>query len=150
MHSFTGGREEAEDMLTLHPRMLIGINGCSLKTHDNLDNMAAIPLRRLMLETDAPWCDMRPTHASAEHVATRREAVDKKKHTRDCLVKGRNEPCNIDQVRVCFALSVFFFCAVACAEDSFRRAQQRRAPVAAQGEQWCLTAVPPMRQLTLW
>lgn len=56
VHSFTGEIEEAEALLELHPRMAIGINGCSVKTDDSLDAMAAVPLTRLLLETDAPWC----------------------------------------------------------------------------------------------
>jgi TatD DNase family protein len=99
VHSFTGSIEEAQDLLKLHPRIFIGINGCSLKTEDNLAAMASVPLQRLMIETDAPWCDLRRTHASAKYVVTTREAVDRKKHRRDALVKARNEPCNVDQVR---------------------------------------------------
>lgn len=99
VHSFTGTVDEVEDLLGLDPRIFIGINGCSLKTTDNLNAMALVPLTRMMLETDAPWCDCRPTHASAEHVTTKRQAVDKKKHSPDLLVKGRNEPCNMIQVR---------------------------------------------------
>jgi TatD DNase family protein len=55
VHSFTGELEEVESLLELHPQLAIGINGCSLKTDDNLDAMAAVPLDRLLLETDAPW-----------------------------------------------------------------------------------------------
>lgn len=99
VHSFTGSIEDAEEVLAVDARLAIGINGCSLKTEDNLDAMAAVPLDRLMLETDAPWCDCRRTHASAAHIDISRDAKDRKKHDPALLVKGRNEPCNIDQVR---------------------------------------------------
>eukprot|EP00892_Ulva_mutabilis_P006224 jgi/Ulvmu1/3974/UM182_0002.1 len=98
VHSFTGSVEDAEEVLAVDGRVHVGINGCSMKTEANLDALATVPLDRLMLETDAPWCDCRRTHASAAHITTARDAKDRKKHDRSCLVKGRNEPCNIDQV----------------------------------------------------
>jgi TatD DNase family protein len=76
----------------------IGINGCSLKTDNNLEVMAAVPLDRLLLETDCPWCEVRPSHAGSRHVLTRHEAKDRKKHEAGKLVKSRNEPCCIAQV----------------------------------------------------
>lgn len=60
--------------------------------------MAAVPLDRLLLETDCPWCEVRPSHAGTRHVLTRHEAKDRKKHEAAKLVKGRNEPCCIAQV----------------------------------------------------
>jgi Tat protein secretion system quality control protein TatD with DNase activity len=60
--------------------------------------VAAIPEERLMIETDCPWCEIRPSHAGRKHVRTTRESKDKKKHSEDALVKGRNEPCNLRQV----------------------------------------------------
>ena len=64
----------------------------------NLRVVAQIPIDRLLLETDAPWCDIRPSHAGAARVRTRLESRDRKRHDPGCLVKGRNEPCNIVQV----------------------------------------------------
>lgn len=72
-----------------------GINGCSLKTEDNLTVMAQIPAERLLLETDSPYCDVRPSHAGKQYVSTTHQAKDKKKYDPGVLVKGRNEPCNI-------------------------------------------------------
>jgi len=97
VHSFDGTLDELRAVLTFE-RLCIGINGCSLKTADNLDVMAAVPTGRLMIETDCPWCDIRPSHAGKQYVQTSLEAKDKKKHSPELLVKGRNEPCNIRQV----------------------------------------------------
>jgi len=94
VHSFDGTLDELNAILKLD-ELCIGINGCSLKTEENLAVMSSVPSERLMLETDCPWCDIRPSHASRKYVKTIPEAKDKKKHTVDSLVKGRNEPCNI-------------------------------------------------------
>eukprot|EP00760_Papus_ankaliazontas_P007848 PhM_4_TR13561/c0_g1_i1/m.38681/K03424/tatD; TatD DNase family protein len=96
VHSFTGTMEEMEALVALD--LYIGINGCSLKTEENLAVAAAVPLERLLLETDAPWCDIRPTHASHVYVATKFDSVKKEKYTSTKLVKGRNEPCTMVQV----------------------------------------------------
>lgn len=97
VHSFDGSFEELNSLLK-YDSIFIGINGCSLKTEDNLSVARSVPLERLMLETDAPWCGIRPTHASSSFVKTKVLAKDKKKHSTSLQVKGRNEPCNIIEV----------------------------------------------------
>lgn len=57
--------------------------------------MAQIPAERLLLETDSPYCDVRPSHAGKHYVSTTHQARDKKKFDAGMLIKGRNEPCNI-------------------------------------------------------
>ncbi|KAJ1979007.1 hypothetical protein H4R33_005825 [Dimargaris cristalligena] len=106
VHSFTGPMDELKELLTLD--LYIGINGCSLKTQENIDAMLAIPEDRLLIETDAPWCDIRPTHASHAHLTksdgsgewTRITFESKKKErfVEGQMVKGRNEPCTIQDV----------------------------------------------------
>ncbi|RHZ86431.1 hypothetical protein Glove_51g74 [Diversispora epigaea] len=86
--------------------LYVGINGCSLKTKENLEVAKRIPEDRLMIETDAPWCDIRPTHASYSHLNLSKELMDlyrpptrnKEKFQTGFMVKGRNEPCCIGQV----------------------------------------------------
>lgn len=98
VHSFDGSVEELEDILSLS-KLHIGLNGCSLKAEHSIRHVVpAIPADRLHLETDAPWCEIRSTHAGSSLVQTRLPAKDRKKHDASCLVKGRNEPCNIRQV----------------------------------------------------
>lgn len=96
VHSFTGDVAELRQLLELG--LYIGINGCSLKTEDNLAAVREVPLDRLMLETDAPYCGIKRTHASYVHVKTTFPQADKKKQTSEKVVKGRCEPCQIVQV----------------------------------------------------
>lgn len=96
VHSFTG--TEAEMRAYVDLGLSIGINGCSLKTQDNCDVAGAVPLDRLMLETDAPWCSIKPTHASSLHVKTKWPTVKREKHKDGDCVKDRCEPCLIVQV----------------------------------------------------
>lgn len=97
VHSFDGTASDLEGLLSLN--LFIGINGCSLRTEENLDVVKAIPLERLMLETDAPWCEIRPTHASAKHVQTQKPMAKKPdKFVWGTGVKGRCEPWMVAQV----------------------------------------------------
>ncbi|KAG9412875.1 TatD DNase [Aphanomyces cochlioides] len=96
VHSFTGSIEEAKQLLDLG--LFIGINGCSLKSQESHDVVKSIPIDRLMLETDAPWCDIRPTHASYAHVKTHFDTKKPEKFAAGVGVKGRNEPCAMIQV----------------------------------------------------
>lgn len=99
VHSFTGTMEEMERLVALG--LDIGVNGCSMKTEQNLKVVKAIPLERLQIETDGPWCEMRASHASAKHKEAAPplpRATKKEKWEKDCMVKGRNESATISHV----------------------------------------------------
>ncbi len=51
-----------------------------------------------MTLADSPYCEINKSHASFEHVTTTFQAVDKKKWSKNTMVKSRNEPCKIVQV----------------------------------------------------
>lgn len=113
VHSFDGSEEELLELLDIDG-LYIGINGCSLKTEENCRVASLVPVERLLLETDAPWCGVKPTHAGFKHVKTRLSAVKKEKYKPitaastslrqsmsikdELLVKDRNEPCNMIQI----------------------------------------------------
>ncbi|KAL2843973.1 hypothetical protein BJX68DRAFT_243412 [Aspergillus pseudodeflectus] len=99
VHSFTGTLEEMEKLVALG--LDIGINGCSLKTEENLEVVKAIPLDRIQIETDGPWCEIRPSHASSKFLQgapALPKAVKKERWQKGFMVKGRNEPVAIAQV----------------------------------------------------
>jgi TatD DNase family protein len=57
VHSFTGTVEEMERLVALG--LDVGVNGCSMKTEENLEVVKKIPLEHLQVETDGPWVRIR-------------------------------------------------------------------------------------------
>jgi len=89
VHSFDGTLEELKSFLDLG--LYIGINGCSLKTEENCKVVKEIPVESLLLETDSPWCGIRPSHHSSQFVKTKFE-ISKKNWSPTLMFKQRNEP----------------------------------------------------------
>lgn len=100
VHSFTGTKEEMLDLVEMG--WDIGVNGCSLKTEENCAVVKEIPLGRLHLETDGPWCEMRASHTGTkflkDFVEKEVKWVKKEKWVEGAAIKGRNEPCMIAKV----------------------------------------------------
>ena len=96
VHSFDGSLDLALKFIDLG--LYIGINGCSLKTTENIETVKSIPLSNIVLETDGPWCDIRPSHASFSFVETKFPTKQEKKFESGCCVKNRTEPCHLIQV----------------------------------------------------
>ncbi|ORX37935.1 hypothetical protein BD324DRAFT_645413 [Kockovaella imperatae] len=87
VHSFTGTKEEVEELVDMG--LYIGINGCSLKTEQNLEVVKHIPIDRLLLETDSPWCSITSTHASYALFPEGLPQIS------DHGIKGRMEPAEV-------------------------------------------------------
>lgn len=99
VHSFTGTIGEMQRLVDMG--FDIGVNGCSMKTEDNIAVVKEVPLERLQIETDGPWCELRASHASSkflEGTPVLPKAVKKEKFQKGLMVKGRNESATIVQV----------------------------------------------------
>ncbi|KAM0787525.1 hypothetical protein ACM66B_003596 [Microbotryomycetes sp. NB124-2] len=110
VHSHSESLEQALELIDLG--FLIGINGCSLKTQENLDCVRQLPLDKLMVESDCPWCEIRPSHASHPVLKSLSTSTEyghfaplytpeqkkKEKFQEGAAVKGRNEPCSTGAV----------------------------------------------------
>ena len=96
VHSFDDTLELAKKFIDLG--LYIGLNGCSLRSKESLAVVKDLPLDRILMETDCPYCDVKRTHAGYHYVKTLFESRQEKKFEKGFQVKGRNEPCNIIQV----------------------------------------------------
>ncbi|KAL8278945.1 hypothetical protein RQP46_008614 [Phenoliferia psychrophenolica] len=111
VHSHTGTLEEAQELIAAG--FLIGVNGCSFKEQSGLDCVRELPLDKLLVESDCPWCEVRPSHASfpllsllstsPSHSHLRplynpEGAVKKERWAQGKTVKSRNEPVATGQV----------------------------------------------------
>ncbi|CAN0847591.1 Deoxyribonuclease TATDN1 [Linum grandiflorum] len=87
--SFTGSAEESNKLLSFK-NMYIGVNGCSLKTVENLDVVRLIPFDRMMIETDSPYCEIKNIHAEIKLVKSSWPSKKKEKYELGSIVKGQN------------------------------------------------------------
>ncbi|KCZ76919.1 hypothetical protein H311_02077 [Anncaliia algerae PRA109] len=90
VHSFTGSLEEMYELIS--QGFYIGVNGCSLKTEEGIEVVKQIPIDKLLLETDAPYCKIRKSSPVYSKINFRNE---EKKWNR------RNVPITILQVAEC-------------------------------------------------
>ena len=113
VHSFTGTADDVARIVALG--LSLSVNGVSFRTRESIAASTLIPAERLLLETDAPWCDIRPTHPSFPllQAARARLLAQPGADTSDiapiptcrrdrfqagCAVKSRNEPATIADV----------------------------------------------------
>ena len=96
VHSFDGTMAEMKTFVDMG--LHIGINGCSLRTEDSLNVVKEIPIDRLLVETDAPWCGIKNTHPGKKFVKTVWQEKKEKKFAMGSCVKNRCEPCHLIQV----------------------------------------------------
>lgn len=109
VHSFTDSKNDMLELLNLSPNCYIGMNGASFRDNDNIESLKAVPVNRLLIETDAPWCDIRRTHESWNYLpkdyqpkykSVKRDKLSKlqTENWNETMVKGRNEPCTMELV----------------------------------------------------
>ena len=95
VHSFDGTVEEARKLIDLD--LFIGLNGCSLKA--TVELAREIPLERLMVESDAPWCSIKATSPATPFLTMPLPFQSGgNKWNEESGLKGRNEPWAAYQV----------------------------------------------------
>ncbi|KAL4873423.1 hypothetical protein BDV12DRAFT_182251 [Aspergillus spectabilis] len=100
VHSFAGSKTEMETLVSLG--FEISVNGISFRTEESLEMVRALPLEKLQLETDAPWCEvLEGIEKIKAFLSGERLIPASRKHGKfreGEMVKGRNESCLIDRV----------------------------------------------------
>ncbi|KAF9894803.1 hypothetical protein FE257_004424 [Aspergillus nanangensis] len=105
VHSFAGSKDEMQRLVGLG--FEISVNGISFRTEEQRDMVRHIPLEKLQLETDAPWCEVLGADESiAPYLAAARDLPPSRKHNKFLpgqMVKTRNESCTIERVAMVVA-----------------------------------------------
>lgn len=99
VHSFAGTKDEMLGLVELG--FDISVNGVSFKTEEQLEMVRAIPMDRLQIETDAPWCEIPTTGPATEYLKDAPPLPPSRKRdkfVKGQMVKGRNESCTIERV----------------------------------------------------
>ncbi|ETS77941.1 hypothetical protein PFICI_10003 [Pestalotiopsis fici W106-1] len=105
VHSFVGTRAQMEKLVDLG--FDVSVNGFSFQDRESLDMVAAIPLEKLQIETDAPWGEIKATSDIAKRylVNAAPAPLSKKKDKWDpkYMVKERNESNSMEKVALIVA-----------------------------------------------
>ncbi|KEQ99093.1 hypothetical protein AUEXF2481DRAFT_36391 [Aureobasidium subglaciale EXF-2481] len=100
VHSFVGTQAQMERLVSIG--FGISVNGFSFKDRESLEMVAAIPMDKLQLETDAPWGIIQPSSEVAKRYLTNAPALPaskkKDKFQMGSTVKERNESCAMSHV----------------------------------------------------
>ncbi|KAJ5366223.1 TatD family [Penicillium brevicompactum] len=105
VHSFAGTKDEMLRLVGLG--FEISVNGVSFRTEEQLEMVKHIPLDKLQLETDAPWCEVLVNDPKiAPFLEKARPLPPSRKHNKFIMgqmVKTRNESCNMELVSLVVA-----------------------------------------------
>lgn len=100
VHSFAGSKAEMLQLVELG--LDISVNGVSFRSDEQIEMVKHIPLERLQLETDSPWCEILEKDPRIESfIATARALPPSRKHNKFIsgqMIKTRNESCTIERV----------------------------------------------------
>ncbi|UDD59996.1 hypothetical protein AFCA_007421 [Aspergillus flavus] len=105
VHSFAGSKEEMLQLVELG--FDISVNGVCFRTEEQLEMVRHIPLDKLQLETDAPWCEIQSNDEKiAPYLTNAKPLPPSRKHNKFILgqmIKTRNESCTIERVALVVA-----------------------------------------------
>ncbi|KAI0174493.1 TatD family hydrolase [Pestalotiopsis sp. NC0098] len=105
VHSFVGTQAQMQKLVDLG--FDVSVNGFSFQDRESLDMVAAIPLDKLQIETDAPWGEIKGTSEVAKrYLANAAPAPPSKKRDKwdpKFMVKERNESNSIERVALVVA-----------------------------------------------
>ena len=91
VHCFTGTTNELKEVLALG--LYVGVTGLSFRTEENLQIVKKIPLNKLVISTDCPFCPIKRSFAGSRYIKTYFQLSPKEHYRTDHMVAGRNEPC---------------------------------------------------------